>query len=640
MNILKLPIFLLPLGLVLAALTILPQAQGQVIYTNGFETNQNYFTNGGTGSFGSIAGQGTDGGAIKNWTATFSSGTALIVTSSTTNSTMYPASGDQMLQAQYGTGTLSLNQVIRPTNNTITESFNYTFQLALQEDAVSNAGVYIGIRSSAAAAAGNLNGLDFGVLRYSDGGGGYEYGFAVRQSNPGGPSYATRVGTNTFTINEWHTFNLDFDRDTLTFSGSVLDSSNNLVTSFANVAIWDRDGVMSGYGFDQLGVYIHQKGGQPHVLVDDMSLALIGDYYWAPSAGGGGTGIWSSTNTNWAAAAGTNGTGTQSQYGTLIFRDTAGTITVSNTVHVAKGLRFATNGYTLTGDDISLDGDGIGFNTIRTDTGVTATINSKLAGTNGCTKAGSGTLVLGGANTYTGGTAVFEGELAGTTTSLQGNIANDASLTFSQTTNGTYSGAISGGGILKKTGAGTVTFAGTSANTQSGKTTVDGGTLELAKTAGVAAISGNLEIKSGATLLLSANNQVANTSAVTLSGGTIARGSGVSEVFGNLNLTAASSIDYGAGATGTLQFGTYTPSSLLTVSSFLEGNKLVFGSNLTSDVTNSSKFSFDNGFTSSWDGSTFTITAIPEPSVFVAAAGLLGLLLWPLRIRTRGTRSA
>ncbi|MGA1129120.1 MAG: PEP-CTERM sorting domain-containing protein, partial [Chthoniobacterales bacterium] len=32
-------------------------------------------------------------------------------------------------------------------------------------------------------------------------------------------------------------------------------------------------------------------------------------------------------------------------------------------------------------------------------------------------------------------------------------------------------------------------------------------------------------------------------------------------------------------------------------------------------------------------GSTFTITAIPEPSTYLAAAGLLGLMLWPSRKR-------
>jgi hypothetical protein len=42
-------------------------------------------------------------------------------------------------------------------------------------------------------------------------------------------------------------------------------------------------------------------------------------------------------------------------------------------------------------------------------------------------------------------------------------------------------------------------------------------------------------------------------------------------------------------------------------------------------------FSFDNAF--SYDSGSFTITAIPEPSTYLAAAGLIGLMLWPARGR-------
>jgi hypothetical protein len=84
-----------------------------------------------------------------------------------------------------------------------------------------------------------------------------------------------------------------------------------------------------------------------------------------------------------------------------------------------------------------------------------------------------------------------------------------------------------------------------------------------------------------------------------------------------------------------LGFGEYTPSALLTINNFLPGNTLTFGSNLTDDINNTALFSFDNGFNSSWNSgtSTFTITAIPEPSTYLAAAGLLSLMLWPSRKR-------
>jgi hypothetical protein len=108
----------------------------------------------------------------------------------------------------------------------------------------------------------------------------------------------------------------------------------------------------------------------------------------------------------------------------------------------------------------------------------------------------------------------------------------------------------------------------------------------------------------------------------------------VSEVFGNLNLTQASFLDFGSGAAGNLTFGTYTPSSLLTISNFGLANTLVFGSDLTSAINNTAFFVFNNGGIDSYSWnettSTFTITAVPEASTYVAALGLLCLGALPL----------
>jgi autotransporter-associated beta strand protein len=155
------------------------------------------------------------------------------------------------------------------------------------------------------------------------------------------------------------------------------------------------------------------------------------------------------------------------------------------------------------------------------------------------------------------------------------------------------------------------------------------------------AIAGNLAVAAGATLLLSQSHQVNNNAAVTLSGGTIQRAGGVSEVFGSLDLTTGSFLDFGTGAVGNLTFGTYqnnqqTESALLTLNNFMPGNSFTFSS--TSFSTNSvgSYFTFGTGYVDSSitnTGSTFTITAIPEPSTILAALGLAGLMLWPARRR-------
>jgi autotransporter-associated beta strand protein len=249
----------------------------------------------------------------------------------------------------------------------------------------------------------------------------------------------------------------------------------------------------------------------------------------------------------------------------------------------------------------------------------------------GTPAAGSGTLGIAQAGSVT----------------FSGNILNNTAATLTAATDGqaVFSGVISGEGFVTKTGAGTVTLSGSAANTFSGTTTVSQGVLELTKTAGVNAIaSTNITVSkvdnnNRATLLLSANDQVANTTTVTLSGGTIQRGNGVSEVFGNLNLTEASFLDFGLGNAGTMGFGTYTPSALtaLNIVNFAQGNTLTFRSNLTDSITSSAfVFSGAGGLGSYfWDQgtTTFTITAIPEPSTWIAVAGMIGLFYWPSRKR-------
>ncbi|MCF7784488.1 MAG: autotransporter-associated beta strand repeat-containing protein [Prosthecobacter sp.] len=96
-------------------------------------------------------------------------------------------------------------------------------------------------------------------------------------------------------------------------------------------------------------------------------------------------------------------------------------------------------------------------------------------------------------------------------------IASGADLDISVSiTNGASAAA----GILK-TGAGMLTYSGTLANTFTGDTTINAGTLRLNKTAGVTAVVGNIIVNTGGTLQLNASNQIADTAGITLNGGAI-----------------------------------------------------------------------------------------------------------------------
>ena len=97
-------------------------------------------------------------------------------------------------------------------------------------------------------------------------------------------------------------------------------------------------------------------------------------------------------------------------------------------------------------------------------------------------KSGDGTMLLTGANDYSGGTVVNGGVLRvgdGTSPASLGSgpVTNNASLLLHPATNLTLGQAISGSGSLTQSGSATLTLAG--ANTYTGDTIVDGGTLEL-----------------------------------------------------------------------------------------------------------------------------------------------------------------
>jgi fibronectin-binding autotransporter adhesin len=246
-------------------------------------------------------------------------------------------------------------------------------------------------------------------------------------------------------------------------------------------------------------------------------------------------------------------------------------------------------------------------------------------------------------DTGTGGSALTNAasqQIASLTGAASSRVAlgTDTSLTIGTSTgNTTFAGVISGSGSLTKDGASTQTLSG--ANTYTGGTTVSAGTLALANASGSALGStASLNVASGATLLVSQSNQVDDNATVTLSGGTITRGSGVSETFGALTLTGNSFLNFGgvseaANLTfGTLSLGVYNVS----VSGFALNNQLKYAAaSEANGLSLLSSFSFDNSYTTSFSTGTgtFTITAIPEPSTYVVALGLLALMLWPLRRR-------
>ena len=151
----------------------------------------------------------------------------------------------------------------------------------------------------------------------------------------------------------------------------------------------------------------------------------------------------------------------------------SGTVTLSGANTYSGGTTVSAG--SLVGTTTNLQGDITNNAAVTINNSTTGTYAGVMTGAGSLTKLGAGSVTLTGANTFSGGTTVSAGSLIGDTTSLQGNIADNATLTFSQTTNGTYAGNISGTGLLTKLGSGAVTLTGTSNYT--GGTTVSAGSL-------------------------------------------------------------------------------------------------------------------------------------------------------------------
>ncbi|MBJ7328190.1 MAG: autotransporter-associated beta strand repeat-containing protein, partial [Chthoniobacterales bacterium] len=322
---------------------------------------------------------------------------------------------------------------------------------------------------------------------------------------------------------------------------------------------------------------------------------------------------------------------------TGVLTQSGGTVNVQNEVYIGNENNASSVGtYTLSGTGALNVGNEVivgrdnGTGTLNLNGGtVTAT---KISGGNG-----SATV------NFNGGVLKAKRDEANLIENLDtANVQSNGLKINSNGFNVASSQVFTGPGGLEKLGSGSLTLSG--ASTYNGTTTVTMGTLNLNNTGGQALGStGSVSVASGATLLISASNQVNDGGSVTLSGGTIARATGVSETFQNLILTESSFLNFGTTeSAGSFNFGTFTPTDtkVLTFLNFQINNSVSFSAASPLSMTFFAAGSGSLGLQGTMTGlSTFTITAIPEPSTVVAALGLSALLGWPVirrRMRRRG----
>lgn len=190
---------------------------------------------------------------------------------------------------------------------------------------------------------------------------------------------------------------------------------------------------------------------------------------------------------------------------------------------------------------------------ITVDNGTT-TISTALAGTQGFTKAGSGTLVLSAANTLTGDISVNAGTLdfwannanIGNNISLAANTVLNAASTANNNVT-TISGNITGSGRINKT-SDSSTLVLTGDNTFTGGTNLSGGTIIVGNGLNNGIGTGTLNLNRGA-LVASDNNARTFANTIVLSGSSNLRFGaidGATTGLGNLTFTSTTSSTVGA----------------------------------------------------------------------------------------------
>lgn len=222
-----------------------------------------------------------------------------------------------------------------------------------------------------------------------------------------------------------------------------------------------------------------------------------------------------------------------------LFGGTAGTVNLSGAIS-ATGVQFDSTGYTVTGaagSSLTLTGSA----TVQvTNAADTATISGVVAGANGLTKIGAGSLVLGNAaNTYSGATTITSGALVVNADGNLGAVSNAVVLNGGTLRTGgavtlDAGRALSGSGTLDLSG-GALTVNGT---VNAGTLNVINGAATLVSTANVATV----DVRAGASLGL--------TSGLTGSVRTFLQGDGSISLGDSSGFTAGVQIAKGSGTVG------------------------------------------------------------------------------------------
>ena len=397
----------------------------------------------------------------------------------------------------------------------------------------------------------------------------------------GGLNLSALSASNTFNINLWSLSgtNPSVNGQALNFNPNsstnwLLASVSGSITGFASNAFTISTAATNGSGG-----FANAINGT--FAVSTNATGLILTYTTAYVAAAGAT--WSAGSGNLASnSAITNGSG-------LVFSGAGGSVTNSTLGNLASiTYSNSAGGYTLGGAALTIGAGGIvnnstnaqiisnalslgsaatftagsgslilagtianGGNALTVNGPSNAKISGVISGAGGIVSSGTGTLVLSGADLFTGGVSVNSGVLLlcggdnrlwtnssvvlstlgtlnlGTNNQQLGSMVgsgtvtgSSGTLTLSPTNSASFGGNITGSLTLAKTGSSTLTL--TSSNSYTGGTRLNGGTVVMANANALGSQTNVLFLGSGGTLNLGA--QSVTQGSVTVTGGSITNG--------------------------------------------------------------------------------------------------------------------
>ena len=173
-----------------------------------------------------------------------------------------------------------------------------------------------------------------------------------------------------------------------------------------------------------------------------------------------------------------------------------------------------------------------------------------MSGAGALNKVGTGTFILSGTNTYSGGTMIGAGTLqlgdGSTSGSIVGSVVDNGSLVFDRTDTVTFPGLISGTGSAAQIGPGTTIL--TADNTYTGGTTISLGTLQLGNGGATGSILGDV-IDNG-TLAFDRSDTVTFPGLISGAGGVTQIGSGTTVLTAENTYSGPTNITAGTLAVG------------------------------------------------------------------------------------------